>query len=138
MAPNVYSERLMHHSVAGIWYYNVPAYKRVIITKCHVFTDTAVTGVKGWQLAVAGIWATGFLIPAGSTGGWNDIRLVAYAGEQVAWQLYGPYIQGHLSGYVFDDPGRSGAVTRPTPPNWLEGAHQPAPDPVQLPWLDAD
>jgi hypothetical protein len=106
-AGGLYSERFIISSGSGFRGYTVPEFKRAIIKDVMAFNNNASTSTTGY-LIIAGVTVWAVSLPA-STGALHVVTYqVAYALETV--QVYTPAgTPGWaVSGYLFDDPTRSG------------------------------
>lgn len=121
-----YSERFLHHTAKGPWYYTVPAKHRAVVTSCLIVTSG---GVAGWCVVAIGaiyICYADFLPNPGVydreyRNHLYEMRAVAYQGEQISSAASIDGIHLTVSGYLLEDnTGRTGppagAATLPALP----------------------
>lgn len=100
--PRTYSVRFAHgRGLNVVAEYQVPPGKRAVVKWFGAVCFTAVPA--GLFLFVNGIVAIYFEAPAPNRSTFEEVRLVAYAGDVLAIQTHGPDTSFHLSGYLFDD-----------------------------------
>jgi hypothetical protein len=109
----VYSTRFLEHAGAPLARtYVVPAGKRAVVRcvnyGCYQSTGSVVyVGVNGKYVFV-------LPLPAATTGGAIDCRMVAYAGENILLTTQGTDVRVQVSGFLFNDPS-GGREVSPLP-----------------------
>jgi len=119
-----YSERFLHHSAEGWWYYEVPANKRLILT--HIDVANATNVVAGFRVVVGPIIVAWIVDLAAYTSRTVTTRQVAYQGEELGLFIAGG-THASLSGYLLDD--NSGRTGPPLAPTNKPGPPEPRPRP---------
>lgn len=101
----VYSERFLSYSGPDAMLSYVVPYGRRAVVKGLSGSNLQSPGAQVY-VGAAGVYAFVITLAAATQGFYQELRLVAYAGESIIVATYGPVVRVHLSGYLFlDDAG---------------------------------
>lgn len=102
--PGIYSERFLGRRAGQQTdTYTVPHGKRAVV---RFITFGLWHATDSCFAVINGVAVTYFYSPDPNASVFWEVRLVAYAGEQISVQHFGTDASWHLDGFLFDDPAR--------------------------------
>jgi hypothetical protein len=97
----VYTERVLHHQAAGIWYWTVPEHKRFIVTDVSALNGAA-SGAS-FELYIGTISMDGAVFQASKELHLWHGKQVAYQGERMQLYISNDGVHVTVTGSLLDD-----------------------------------